>query len=113
MPINTAGLTAMADGFKTAFPYLAIHSGTDETASTGQTSSARVAAGWTVDANGDLTATNKAFTGSAGAAAQRVGYWSAASGGTFGGSQTLAGDQTFNAAGEYTLVSVTEDGSAT
>ena len=112
MGLSTAAMTAAADAVKTGFPFLAIHSGTDESVSTGETSAARVAAAW-VNTNGDLTSTNKNFTGAAGAAAQRVGYWSASSGGTFGGSQTLTGDTTFNAAGEYTVTSITEDQTVT
>lgn len=104
---SVAALTAEAEAFKTGWPFLAIASGTDETVSTGETSTARVAAGW-VNTNGVLTSTNKAFSGAAGAAAQRVQYWSASTAGTFGGSQTLTGDATFNAAGAYTVTSITE-----
>ena len=44
MGLSTAAMTAAAEAVKTGFPFLAIHSGTDESVSTGETSAARVAA---------------------------------------------------------------------
>ena len=113
MAMNSAGLTAAADGFKAAYPYLSIHTTGAVSSSTGESTAARVAAAW-VNTNGTLTSTNKSFTGGAASGpAIRVGYWSAATGGTYGGGSLLTGDQTFNAAGAYTITSVTETGSAT
>lgn len=112
MGLSTAALTASAEAIKTGYGFLALASGTDETVPTGETSTSRVAAGW-VNTGGVLTATNKVFAGVANAAAQRVQYWSAATGGTFGGSQTLSGDVAFNAAGSYTVQSITETPTST
>jgi hypothetical protein len=90
-----------------AAPYLSIHTANPGTTGTSESTAARVAAGWAASANGDTTATNKSFTGGAASGpATYVGFWSAATGGVFRGSQVLTGDQTFNAAGAYTLTSV-------
>ena len=111
MSLNAAGLTAAADGFKTAYGFLSLHTTGAVTSSTGESTAARVAASW-VNTNGVLTATNRAFTGGAASGpVVRVGYWSAATGGTYGGGSLVTGDTAFNAAGNYT-VSVTESSSS-
>jgi hypothetical protein len=78
------------------------------------TSHARVAAGWSTAANGDIVLTNKAFTG--GAASGPVlyaTYWSAITGGVYRGSQLLTGDTSSNAAGQYTINSLALNSAAT
>lgn len=71
------------------------------------TSHGRVAAGWATAANGDTVATNKQFTGGAASGAvTHVTFWSAQTGGAYRGSQALTGDQSSNAAGQYTVNSV-------
>jgi hypothetical protein len=55
-----------------------------------------------------------AFTGGAASgAATHAGFWSASSAGTFYGWYALTGDQTFNAAGEYTVTGISIPGTAT
>lgn len=113
MAMNSAALTAAGEGFRTAFPYLSIHTAGPVTSSADESTAARVPANW-VNTNGTFTATDRAFTGGAPSGpAVRVGYWSAPSGGTYGGGSLLSGDPTFNTAGAYTVLSVTEEGSAT
>ncbi len=108
MALNAAGLTSASAGFATAYPYLSLHSTGAVTSSTNETSAARVAAGWTNTA-GVLTTGSKSFTGvAASGAVVRVGYWSAATAGTYGGGSLLTGDQSANAAGAYTVTQVTE-----
>lgn len=108
MAFNAAGLTAAAAGFATAYPYLSIHTTGAVTSSTNESTAARVAASW-VNTSGVLTVASKSFTGGAASGpAIRVGYWSASTGGTYGGGSLLTGDQTFNAAGAYTVSGVTE-----
>lgn len=93
--------------------FLSLHSANPGTTGINESTAARVAAGWATAANGDTTATNKAFTGGAASGAcTYVGFWSASTGGTFRGSQALTGDQTFNAAGQYTVSSVALNSSA-
>lgn len=107
MAVNSAFLQAGAAAQATAFPYLSIHTATPNASGSNESTAARVNAGWTTN-NGVLTATNKAFAGGAASGpALYVGYWSALTAGTFGGYHPLTGDQAFNAAGQYTINSVT------
>lgn len=113
MALNNTALNYMADEFTTRFPYLAIHTADPGATGINQSTASRQAANWSAAANGDVTATNIAFNdGGNGEAAAYVGYWSAATAGEFGGSRALTGDAAFNAAGEYTVDSVTENGSS-
>jgi len=77
--------------------------------------SARQAITWITAANGDMVVTaDAAFTGGAASGpATHVSLWSASSAGTHYGYFALTGDQTFNAAGEYTLTGITVTGTAT
>ena len=109
MAFNDAASVTAANALASAYPYLSLHTTGAVTSSTNESTAARVAASWSVDADGDLTSTNKAFTGGAASGpVVRVGYWSAATGGTYGGGALISGDQAFNAAGEFTVTSVTE-----
>lgn len=110
MALNTAGINAILDDGNEAVIYAAIGSG--PTAGD-QTSAARVQVATSV-AGGVITATGVpyAFTGSAGAAATHVLFFSQATGGTFYGSDALDGDQAFNAAGSYSLTSLTITGTS-
>ncbi len=67
----------------------------------------------TVDADGDITWSNIAFTGlAANQAIHSVGYFSALTAGVFYGSQVLGGDLAANSAGEYNITSLVENGTA-
>jgi hypothetical protein len=111
--LNDAALVVGANAIAAAYPWLSLHTAGAVSLSTSESSAARVAAGWSVDGDGDMTVTNKAFTGgTANGPVVRVGYWSASSGGTYGGGALLTGDQTFNSAGEYTVTSITENNSS-
>lgn len=114
MPLNNTALNLEANALAGAALYLSLHSADPGATGTAETTAARVAAAWPGAANGDLTVSNKNFTGgAANGACTFVGLWSAATGGTFYGGFALTGDQTFNAAGQYTLTSLTIDGSST
>lgn len=114
MPMNDAYLNVMATAGKAAATHLSIHTATpDITTGTNQSTAARVAAGWGTVAAGDFSTATKNFTGGApNGPATHVGYWSAATGGTFYGYDALTGDQTFNSAGEYTLTAAAINGAA-
>lgn len=113
MAFNDAALSVGASAIAAAYPYLSLHTTGAVTSSANESTAARVAAGWSVDGDGDITTTNKAFTGGAASGpVVRVGYWSLASGGTYGGGALLTGDAAFNAAGEYTVDSITETGTS-
>lgn len=104
--MNAAGQAAATHaGLFTAEPNAA---GTTNVAT-----SARQPITWVTAANGDMVITaDAAFTGGAASGpCTHVGLWSQlAAGGTFYGYFALTGDQTFNAAGEYTLTGVTITG---
>ena len=114
MALNDAALVVAANAVDTAITHMQLHSGAPGASGTSNvTSAARVAVNGTVDGDGDITWSNIAFTGvAASGAVQYVSYWSASSGGTFYGSSALTGDTTANAAGEYTVTSVTETSTA-
>lgn len=113
MTLNDAALTAMA----TALPitHLQAYSAAPGAAGTSNPIGSRVAATKSVDADGDITWTNVAFTGlPANSPVHSVGYWSAATGGTYYGAQQITtGDAVANAAGNWTATSLTETGTAT
>ena len=85
------------------------------TGTTNVAASARQSITWVTAANGDMVFTaDLAFTGGAASGAcTHVGLWSASTAGTFYGYFALTGDQTFNAAGEYTVTGLTVTGTAT
>jgi hypothetical protein len=114
MPLTTATLNSLA----THFAGLATHMGlaTADPGAGGANPSAagRLASGWGSASGGVVTATNKAFTGGAASGpVTHVTYWTASTGGTFVGSRAITGDTSFNAAGEFTLTSVSETGTST
>lgn len=114
MALSDAALTAGANTIKTNITHFQLHSGAPGLAGTTNAVGTRVAAAGTVDADGDITWSNIAFTGlTANQAVAYVSYWTASSAGTYYGSAALSGDTTANAAGEYTVTSVTETSTAT
>jgi hypothetical protein len=115
MPLTDAALDVMANALKSAATHASLHSANPGTNGANETSAARQAIAWDgPTSGGDLSLTGtEAFTGGAASGAvTHVGLWSAASGGTFYGGFALTGDQTFNAAGEYTLTEITITGTA-
>lgn len=116
MALNDPALVVGATAIKNAITHMQLHSsnvgGTWATGAVGS----RVAVSGTVDADGDITWANVAFTGlTANQAVGGVSYWSASTGGTnYGGcgGAGFTGDATANSAGEYTLTSVTETSTA-
>jgi hypothetical protein len=109
MAFNDAASVIAANALDAAITHFSIHTTGAVTSSANESTAARVAGSFTVDADGDLTVSSIAFTGGAASGpAIRVGYWSASSSGTYYGGCLLTGDQTFNAAGAYTVTSITE-----
>ena len=114
MALNNTCLDIGATAMRNAITHLALHTANPEPTGTSPATSARQAAGWGAVANGDFSTSNVNFTGgAANGPCTYVGFWSASTGGTFYGSQALTGDQTFNSAGEYTITSLTANGSST
>lgn len=111
MALNDAALVLAANAVDTAITHMQLHSsGTNPAANA---VGSRVAVNGTVDADGDITWTNVAFTGlTPNQPVASVSYWSASTGGTAYGISTLSGDATANSAGEYTVTSVAENSTA-
>lgn len=113
--LTDAAVVIGSNAIDTAITHMQANSGTAPGGSgtTGAIGS-RVAVNGTVDADGDITWTNVAFTGlAANAPVGSVTYWSAGTGGTYLGFSVTVGDTTANSAGEFTVVSVTENTTAT
>lgn len=111
--LNDAAVVLAANAVDTAITHFQLYSAATDAAGTTNAVGARVAVNGTVDADGDITWSNVAFTGlTANQAVHSVGYWSASTSGTFYGSTVLTGDANANSAGEYTVVSVAENTTA-
>ena len=92
--------------------YIQLHSAVPSGAGSSECTSARQAVTCT-SAGGVVTIPQTAFTGvAASGPVVALGYWSAATAGVFYGYNLLAGDQTANAAGQYTVNVSTITGSA-
>jgi hypothetical protein len=109
MALNDTALTTGATAVEAEITHMQLHStnvgGAWGTGAVG----ARVAVNGSIDSDGDITWTSVAFTGlGASQAIGGVSYWTASSGGSNRGGSAVTGDATANAAGEYTLTTVTE-----
>ena len=113
MPLNDNALNAMADHLATLATSASLHSADPGATGINETTAGRQTVTWTGAATGDIAiSAQENFTGGgASAACTYVGLWNGA-GTVFYGGFALTGDQTFNAAGEYTLETLTLDGSA-
>ncbi len=109
MALNDTLLNIGNAAMQAAATHASIHSAADT-----ESAAARQPITWVTAANGDMVITaDLVFTGGAASgAATRVGFYSALTAGTYYGEQALTGDQTFNAAGEYTVTGVTVTGTA-
>jgi hypothetical protein len=115
MPLNDTALDVMANALKSAATHASLHSANPGTTGTNETTAGRQAIVWDGPSTGgdlSLQGTESFTGGAANGACTYVGLWSASSGGTFYGGFALTGDQTFNAAGEYTLTEVNLTGTA-
>lgn len=117
MPLSGAVLDLGAGAIRTAITHLSLATANPEPSGTSQATSARQAATWAAvtAGTGDFALSGTvAFTGgAANGPVTHVCFWSAATGGTYYGSQALTGDTTFNSAGEYTITALTVNGSST
>jgi hypothetical protein len=110
MGLNTAGINAFLEDGNEAVVYVAVGDG----ATAGdQNSAARVQMTSNV-AGGVITATGVpyAFTGAPNDGATHALFFSAPTGGTFYGFDALAGDQAYNAEGDYNITALTITGSS-
>jgi hypothetical protein len=116
MALSDAAMIVAANALRTAITHAQLHSAAPGGSGTSNvTSAARQAVTWAAaTADGDFALSSAVnFTGvAASGAVQYVSLWSASTSGTFYGSYALTGDQTANAAGEYTVTALTVNGSA-
>ena len=114
MPLNDTILNIGNAAAQTAMTHAQIHTAQPDATGSNEATSARQAITWVTAANGDLVITaDLVFTGGAASGpATHIGFWSALTVGTFYGWLPLTGDQTFNAAGEYTVTGSTITGTA-
>lgn len=113
MTLADATLTIGATAMRDAITHFQLHSAapgaTGATAAVGT----RVANTGAVDGDGDITWSTINFAGlTANQAVTHVTAWSASTGGTYRGQWALSGDLSANAAGDYTVTSITETGTA-
>jgi hypothetical protein len=106
-----SALVVGANAIDADITHFRLHSGARGAAGTTNQIGSLVAVNGSVDADGDITWTNVAFSGlGANTAVAEVSYWAS---GTYRGGAAVTGDSTANSAGEYTLTSVTESLTAT
>lgn len=110
MGLNAAGLNAVMAGGPDTVMYAAMGSGT----TAGTQNSAQRRQVTLAQVGAVLSASNAplAFTGTPDAACPYALLFSASSGGTFYGYDAVAGDQAYNADGEYDLTALTITGSS-
>lgn len=114
MSLNDTALNAMADHLGTLITHVSLHSADPGANGSNEVATNRVPVTWNPASSGDISlASSLSFTGGpASGAVTYLGLWSAATGGTFYGASPVAGDQTMNAAGEYTVTQLTVNGGA-
>lgn len=106
-----AGKNLMLDGFGTSATYASLHTADPSTnganeVSGGSPAYTREAIGWaSASAGSKSTNTNLVFDVPASTTITHIGYWSAATSGTFYGSRALDTSQTFATQGTYTIAS--------
>jgi hypothetical protein len=109
--LNTAALQIQGAAAAAAITNISLHSATPDASGSNATGSRKAVTASST--SGVITIPSTAFTGlPANGPVAAVGFWSASTGGTFLGYEPLTGDSTANAAGEYTVDSVTITGSA-
>lgn len=110
MALATAAIQTGAAAIAGAIDTLKVHTGDPGAAGTANTTTAAPQTVTATASGGNITIPSTNFTGGAASGpCTYVSYWA---GSTFYGSEPLSGDQTFNAAGEYTVDSVTINGSS-
>ncbi len=107
MPKSNANLQAGATAMRALETHAQLHTGAAGASGTANVSSAaRVAVTWSAvsgPGNYGLPAPLLFTGGTPNGPVAEISFWPGASGGVFQGAYKLAGDATFNAAGEYTV----------
>ena len=116
MPLNNAAMVVAANALRSACTHGQLHSAaTNAAGTTNVCTGSRQAITWsaaTADGDFGLSASLN-FTGiTASGAVYSITLWSASTSGTIYGEFVLTGDNTANAAGEYTVTTLNLNGSA-
>ena len=111
---NDTVLNAMAAAANTLATHASIHTAEPNASGSNESAAARQPVDWATPTGGDSVLDSElAFTGGTpNGAATHIGFWDDDTAGNFLGYWALSGDQTFNAAGEYTVPSGTVAGSS-
>ena len=116
MPLNNPAMVVAANALRAAITHAQLHSGDPGGSGTSNvTTAARQAITWgAATSDGDFAlASPLNFTGvAANGGATYVSLWSALTGGTWYGNFPLTGDATANSSGEYTVTTLSLNGSA-
>lgn len=113
MPLSDSSLNFMADQWAGSVTEMSLHTADPGTTGTNESSAGRqVPAFSAATGSGDLSVSGaENFTGGAASGpCTHVGFWRGA---TWAGGFALTGDQTFNAAGEYSVTDFDLNGSST
>lgn len=105
MPLNDTALNVGADAIAGAITHVALHTSTSSGSeiSGGSPAYARLAISWNSASSGNADSSNQpVFNVPGGVTIAYIGYWSAASGGTFYGTSAIT-PETFGAQGTYEL----------
>lgn len=110
MTFSDDGLNDAADGIVGGVTHMSLHTANPGTTGANESTADRVAITYGAADEGVATQTGGArnFTGGASSGpCTHAGLWDAGTDGTFKGGSALTGDQTFNAAGEYSVTTST------
>lgn len=108
MALNSSGIQVGAAAIAADINKLTLHTGDPGASGTANVTTAASQAVVCTSANGNVTVPQTAFAG--GAASGPCTYVAVWNGPTYRGSYALTGDQAFNSAGNYTVTSITING---
>lgn len=110
--LQNAALNPMAQALADLLDFGSLHTAEPNASGSNESTAGRQGLAWDAPANGDisLTGTENFTGGAASGPCTHMGFWSASSAGTFYGAYAITGDQTFNAAGEYSITDATITG---
>lgn len=109
MGLNATAKNLMLNALGAVAGYASLHTADPGASGTGEVTGgspayARKAVTWNAAASSNLDSSNApVFDVPAGTTVTHFGLWSASSGGTFYGGQSLSASETFTAQGDYTL----------
>lgn len=114
MAINDTLLNIGNAAMQAVALYMSTHTDTPDATGSNEGTGTRQSITWETAASGDMIVTTDVEFTDLGTseAVEHIGFWSAATDGTFYGSLPVTGDQTANSAGEYTVTGVTITGTA-